>query len=353
MATSGAHGQRPAIALLSRGDADARRAPGQENTRLRPIFAALADLGATVEFAVYSEEREDEVREQLVEADGVLVWVDPVSGDRDRSRLDPLLRDLAQAGVWVSAHPDVILAMGTKTVLFRTRDLGWSADTHLYRSAEELAAALPGRLTSGPRVLKPERGNGGIGVWKVSAIAGHGPAEQSVRVQHARDRDTVTEDLDLQTFVERCRHYFVGGACLVDQAFQPRINEGMIRCYLVQDEVVGFARQVHDDPTAEVFGIPAAKTMYPAAEPEFQILRSRLEHEWLPEMQRWLSVETASLPVLWDADFLHGPKTDDGHDSYVLCEINVSSVTPFPPQAVPKLARATLARIEACRVAAQ
>ncbi|MHB8671255.1 MAG: hypothetical protein ACYDAD_12000 [Acidimicrobiales bacterium] len=84
----------------------------------------------------------------------------PVSGDRDRSRLDPLLRDVAEAGVWVSAHPDVILAMGTKEVLFRTRAIGWSADTHLCRSAEELAAALPGRLSSGPRVLKPERGNG-------------------------------------------------------------------------------------------------------------------------------------------------------------------------------------------------
>jgi hypothetical protein len=198
--------------------------------------------------------------------------------------------------------------------------------------------------------LKPERGNGGIGVWKVSAIAGHTSTGCAMRVQHARDRDTVTEDLDLETFVQRCRPYFSAGACLVDQAFQPRINEGMMRCYFVQDELVGFARQVHEDPAGEVFGIPAAKTMYGAAEPTFQLLRSQVEHEWVPAMQRSLGIVTASLPVLWDADFLYGPRTDDGQDSYVLCEINASAVAPFPPQAVPKLARATVACIEARRI---
>jgi hypothetical protein len=124
----------------------------------------------------------------------------------------------------------------------------------------------------------------------------------------------------------------------------------MIRCYFVQDELVGFARQVHEDPTGEVFGIPAAKTMYAPAEPAFHLLRSQVEHEWVPAMQRCLGIVTASLPVIWDADFLYGPKTGDGDDTYVLCEINVSSVTPFPPQAVPKLARATVAGIEAYRV---
>jgi len=32
------------------------------------------------------------------------------------------------------------------------------------------------------------------------------------------------------------------------------------------------------------------------------------------------------LPIIWDADFLYGPKTPSGDDSYVLCEINVSAV---------------------------
>ncbi len=35
----------------------------------------------------------------------------------------------------------------------------------------------------------------------------------------------------------------------------------------------------------------------------------------------------------------------DGKDSYVLCEINVSSVFPFPEQAPPEIARLVMARL--------
>jgi hypothetical protein len=48
-------------------------------------------------------------------------------------------------------------------------------------------------------------------------------------------------------------------------------------------------------------------------------------------MQRLLAISDSALPALWDADFLFGPKTADGSDSFVLCEINASCVTPFPP----------------------
>jgi hypothetical protein len=64
-------------------------------------------------------------------------------------------------------------------------------------------------------------------------------------------------------------------------------------------------------------------------------------------MQHLLDIETEQLPVLWDADFLLGPKTESGEDTYVLCEINVSSVAPFPDSALPFLAEATLVRTQA------
>ena len=41
----------------------------------------------------------------------------------------------------------------------------------------------------------------------------------------------------------------------------------------------------------------------------------------------------AALPIIWDADFLYGPRTAAGEDTYVLGEINVSSVMPIPDQA--------------------
>jgi hypothetical protein len=78
--------------------------------------------------------------------------------------------------------------------------------------------------------------------------------------------------------------------------------------------------------------------------PEFQPLKGHLEQEWVPAMQRRLDIDTAQLPILWDCDFLLGPKRESGEDTYVLCEINVSSVSPFPDSALTRVAQATLAR---------
>jgi hypothetical protein len=62
-------------------------------------------------------------------------------------------------------------------------------------------------------------------------------------------------------------------------------------------------------------------------------------------MQEIVGLDAGALPVLWDADFLLGPATKSGEDTYVLCEINVSSVLPFPPHAPAAVARATRAAL--------
>ena len=74
-----------------------------------------------------------------------------------------------------------------------------------------------------------------------------------------------------------------------------------------------------------------------------------MEAEWTPQMMRLLDIDAESLPVLWDADFLYGPRTASGDDTYVLCEINVSSVIPFPAEAPAEVARLALARLQASR----
>ena len=45
--------------------------------------------------------------------------------------------------------------------------------------------------------------------------------------------------------------------------------------------------------------------------------------------------------MLWDADFLLGEKVSGDKEKYVLCEINVSSVSPFPDVAIEPLTAAT------------
>jgi hypothetical protein len=322
----------PRVGLLWRQEWDPA---GQ---RLHGVFAAFDELGVHVEPVVYADDRVDEVRKQLLELDGVLVWVNPIERGLDRGRLDPLLQEVARAGVWVSAHPDVIMRMATKRVLYDTRTLGWGADTELYLSAGELRSGLEARLGT-PRVLKQQRGMGGLGVWKVELdTAGDDPL---VLVRQAL-RDAPVERVRLSEFAARCEPYFADGGLMVEQPFEERITDGMIRVYLTHDEVVGFAHQypaglrpaeAGDPPPGKRFELPDAQP--------FQRLRGLVEGQWVPQMMELLGLGRDELPVIWDADFFHGSTAD----SYVLCEINASSTFAFPEHAMPGVARAALAQI--------
>src|SRR6476659_255168 len=136
---------RHTVAILSRGDAAARRDATAQNSRFVRVFEALAAVGIEARPVIYDEIFADAARDQLLSVDGVLVWVDPIHQGKTREALDPLLRDVAAQGPWVSAHPDVILKMGVKDVLYRTRHLGWGADTHRYDTAASFRAEFPSR----------------------------------------------------------------------------------------------------------------------------------------------------------------------------------------------------------------
>ena len=352
------------IAILYPGDHRARRDATLENNRFADLFRAFAGKGIRAEPAVYHDDFCAEVREQLMRVDGILVWVNPIQDGRDRSVLDSMLREVASAGIFVSAHPDVVLKLGTKEVLYRTRDIGWSCDTHLYASMEQMRQELPARLAEGKaRVLKQYRGNGGVGVWKVelpmnNAHRGFFSIPQSetiVRVRHAK-RGSSEEEITLGGFFRRCEQYFAANGRMIDQEYQERLPEGMIRCYLVHNRVAGFGYQAINalfpaPPGARPTEAPepGPRLYHSHTKPEFQALKNKLEREWLPEVQRLLEIETQHLPILWDCDFLLGTKKENGEDTYVLCEINVSSVAPYPQSAVPYIVDATIARVRGGR----
>src|SRR5262247_3588126 len=206
------------VAMLFAGDPSSRATLKLEETRLADIAKALRNVGLDVEAAVYADEVADGVREQLLRVDGVLVWVDPVRKDGNRAKLDPLLCDVAGHGVFVSAHPDLILKMGTKEVLYRTRHMGWGTDTRLYTTLEQFRRELPPCLAEGkPRVLKQYRGNGGNGVWKVEAVDPRATVAR-VRVCHAVHSSQESEE-SLDEFVARCAQYFQGDGRIIDQVY--------------------------------------------------------------------------------------------------------------------------------------
>ena len=87
------------LALLWRGDREARCNATPQSNRFKRVFEELATIGITAEPAVYADEMAGEVREQLLAVDGVLVWVDPLPHQgKTRTVLDALLRDVALRG---------------------------------------------------------------------------------------------------------------------------------------------------------------------------------------------------------------------------------------------------------------
>ena len=292
---------------------------------------------------VYEDDVLDTVRAQLARLDGVLVWVNPVHEGRNRANLDALLRDVVARGVWVSTHPDVVQKMGTKEVLYRTRTMSWGCDTALYQTVEAMRAELPARLAAGPRVIKRNRGNGGQGVWKVETLSGL-RSRPMIRVLDATKN--ASEELTLDEFLDRCVEYFEDGG-VVDQPFQARLTEGVVRRYMAGDHCAGFGyhkvKALVEAPTARA---EAGRRLYTSnADPLFQRLRRLMEDEWTPQLTSLLNIPQRDLPMIWDADFMLGPRGADGNDSYVLGEINASSVFPIPDEAPAEIAHRVADRL--------
>jgi hypothetical protein len=60
-----------------------------------------------------------------------------------------------------------------------------------------------------------------------------------------------------------------------------------------------------------------------------------------------LGISTRDLPMIWDADFMLGAAGADSSESYVLGEINVSSVFPIPSEADGEIAHRVADRLRA------
>ena len=150
-----------------------------------------------------------------------------------------------------------------------------------------------------------------------------------------------SEELTLDEYLEQCAEYFEDG-CVVDQPFQRRLSEGVVRCYMAGDRFGQHKVKARVDALLARVG-PRLYTS--KAEPRFQRLRRLMEEEWTPQLLSLLAIPPRDLPMIWDADFMLGPPGPDGTDSYVLGEINVSSVFPIPVQASAEIARRVADRL--------
>jgi hypothetical protein len=320
------------IAFVFHGNRKLRDSVKLEDHRLGPSAEAFRSKGFEVEPCVYNDDFADEVRSQLKKVDAVQVWVNPITDDgHTRAKLDPLLVEIADSGVFVSAHPETIQKMGTKDVLYATRHMPWGSDVRRYASMGELKAGLEESLKTGARVLKQLRGHSGQGIWKIT------PTTDPLRVlaKHA-SRGNEEQEIPLDDWISSCKAYFETGPML-DQEYNPRIAEGTIRCYLIRDRIEGFG---HQEVNALAHGVaPGPRLYFGPGQGDFQRLREQVENHFLPMLMDATGLAFVELPMLWDIDLM----VRDG--GYMLCEINVSSVYPYPDSAMAPLAAAFKARL--------
>lgn len=320
------------VALMIYGDIHSERNALTEE-KYKDLASAFSSNGFTIESVLYNDKSADQLASTLLEFDAVLVWVNPIEQGHDRKRLDSLLVEIAGKGCLVSTHPEVILKMGTKDVLYKTKDMDWGGDTKMYNSYEDFCVRFPASLqTSGTRILKQYRGNGGNGVFKIK----QGPGEKQVTVTHATE-GTKERILSKSDFNIEFSSFFLNNGILIDQEWNNNIVNGMVRCYLSGSNVAGFGYQEINalyELNNKTY-LPGKRYYYTENCGLFSDLKEIMENKWVPQLQKNLSISDNMLPVIWDADFfINKPNNDSAVGKYSLCEINVSCVSPFPPSAI-------------------
>lgn len=314
-------------------DTDGRPRDALAEDKYRLLTEKLTERQWTVRTLTYHDSWRDALRRDARACHAVLAWINPFEPGLDRGALDDFLRDLAGAGVLVSAHPDTILRIGTKDVLVATQSLGWSVDASAYHSPVEFRAQFPANVRrEGSRVLKQYRGHSGNGVWKVSARS---PDTFAVKSAVHGEGTLELSEPDLIAFFET--EVFARGSHLIDQRWVATMDRGMVRAYLCGTKVAGFGYQeivaLHPNAPRDDFTRrqPSRRYYYTEDCFLFRRLRERLETEWMPAFQKLTALHAEGFPLLWDADFFLGNPPDS---EFLLCEINASCVSPFPDSAI-------------------
>jgi hypothetical protein len=322
----------PSIAIVIYADPALPR-----NALAEPKYSKLAGRFGEKGFEVHSVNYHDSIREilaaRLRSYDAVLVWVNPIEQGNDRRMLDELLRDLSADGCFVSAHPDVILKIGTKEILYRTKDEEFGGDVKLYSSFDDFKKRfLP--ADGATRILKQHRGNGGNGVFKITP---QGFPQDRIGVTHATGGEH-EQLMTVKEFFAAFEIYFNAGGMLIDQPWNPNIINGMVRCYLSGNKVAGFGYQEINAlyPVINaVFRKPSQRFYYSEDCGLFRDLKNIMESKWVKRLQEITGTRNEMLPVIWDADFfINDVNEQNPAKKYSLCEINASCVSPFPESAI-------------------
>ena len=329
------------IALILYGDENSTRNAFTDDN-YKGLAEALTESGFNVESVLYHHSKAKQLEIDLERFAAVLSWVNPrerLEFGPDNLNLDDILLSLSSKGVFVSTHPDIILKIGTKKVLYTTRDMDWGGDIETYNDYADFENRFIHSLdNSNVRILKQYRGESGRGIFKVYL---KDYENKTVGVIHAAS-DGEERIFTLNEFYVEFKQYFENGGLLINQRWADGIINGMVRCYLTGTKVSGFGYQetvalcplLNNQKDSAIK--PTSRRFYFSEDCGlFQDLRKIMESKWIPQLQEIHSISEDEMPLLWDIDFfINDVNTANTEAKYTLCEMNVSCVSPFPPSCI-------------------
>ena len=160
-------------------------------------------------------------------------------------------------------------------------------------------------------------------------VAARGVRRPLPRIDHAEDVVQAARDNREASVVAR---------------LDARLAEGMVRAYLVEDRVAGFGHQAVNALHPEA-AQPGTRLYHGPELAGFQELRQQLESDWVTLLRQRAGLAREQLPLLRDCDFMLGEAVPGEPERFVPCEINVSSVSPFPPSSISPLVEAVKVRL--------
>jgi hypothetical protein len=238
---------------------------------------------------------------------------------------------LGLAGMQVHTHPDVMINLDFKDILFKLKDTPFcDSDTEFYHLFEEFEEHFPRILKRDKiRVLKVNYGSTGEGVYLVN-LKDDGSVVSTEAVNNVK---YYFHDIDefVASFEEKFDddidedelQYFKGKSGFVGCRYLPRISEGEIRVLIVNDKPVSV---VHKKPQEGEFSatlFSGAKYQYdkpdnPKWKDVIELTTSAFE-----DIKPYL--QGKNFPLLWTMDYILD-YDDNGNDKYILSEINCSCV---------------------------
>ncbi len=295
----------------------------------KPIIDSLKKRGWTAEIIFYDDVHRGEIYCHTVQNAGAYISRVNPGNLANETGYFQMLRELVANGVKGLPHPDAMISYGAKSSIEKLKGTDLvPEDIYLYFDFDTMKETLPISLSTGPRVVKQNRGSTGEGIWKVELLNKVKSKEKiplDTRVKLTEAKDNHSEEKTLQEFLEFCIKYLEGeNGLILDMPFLERIVEGEIRVLMLRDTPVNI---VHKKP-ANVEGAFSA-TLFSGAQ-----YRYDQPEEW-PELMQIIQknipiirsrLGNFDLPLIWSADFILDTDSKNGKDKYVLGEINASCV---------------------------